>query len=154
MGQRLRPEPRLEIQANRRACHRTRRCDCQTATRSAARSSRCLACGATRTARRVRRFHPPARGRLTWPNIRLGATLAWNVVTRVGIKSDYRDAFWGTAWPAIKRGQIEAVLGMGFTSHHLIQFSREALRGEQNASFYSARSKTQAEVGERAMADA
>jgi hypothetical protein len=27
---------------------------------------------------------------------------------------------------------------MGFVAHHLIQFSREAIRGEQNASFYSA----------------
>ncbi|MEA3023533.1 MAG: hypothetical protein QOK01_2385, partial [Alphaproteobacteria bacterium] len=34
------------------------------------------------------------------------------------------------------------------------QFSREALRGEQNASFYSARAKQKAAVGERALADA
>ena len=26
---------------------------------------------------------------------------------------------------------------MGFVAYHLIEFSREALRGEQNASFYS-----------------
>src|SRR5215831_18326481 len=100
------------------------------------------------------RFHPPARGRLTWPNIRLGATLAWNVATRVGWKSDYRRAFWGAAWPAIRRGQVEAVLGMGFTSHHLIQFSREALRGEQNASFYSARKREAAAAAARQLADA
>jgi hopanoid C-2 methylase len=29
------------------------------------------------------------------------------------------------------------VMGMGFVAYHLIQFTREALRGEQNASFYS-----------------
>jgi hypothetical protein len=29
------------------------------------------------------------------------------------------------------------VLAMGFMSYHLIQFTREALRGDQNASFYS-----------------
>ena len=45
-------------------------------------------------------------------------------------------------WPAaccgaLRRGQIDAVLGMGFMAHHLIQFTREALRGEQNASFYA-----------------
>ena len=28
-------------------------------------------------------------------------------------------------------------MGMGFVGYHLIQFTREALRGEQNASFYS-----------------
>jgi hopanoid C-2 methylase len=100
------------------------------------------------------RFHPPARGRLTLDNLRLGATLAYNVATRVGWKSDYRRDFWSAALPALKRGQIEAVLGMGFASHHLIQFSREALRGEQNASFYSAHSKKTAAVGERALAEA
>jgi hopanoid C-2 methylase len=30
---------------------------------------------------------------------------------------------------------------MGVVGHHLIRFSREALRGEQNASFYSAQSR-------------
>jgi hypothetical protein len=43
---------------------------------------------------------------------------------------------------------------MGFAAHHLIQFSREALRGEQNASFYSARAKQKTAMGERALADA
>jgi radical SAM superfamily enzyme YgiQ (UPF0313 family) len=100
------------------------------------------------------RFHPPARGRLNLANLRLGLTLARNVAVRVGWRSDYRGAFWRTAWPALKRGQVEAVLGMGFTSHHLIQFSREALRGEQNASFYSARAREKAAAREAAMADA
>ena len=100
------------------------------------------------------RLKPPARGRLNWPGVKLGATLAWNVARRVGWRSDYRREFWGTAWPALKRGQIDAVLGMGFTSHHLIQFSREALRGEQNASFYSAKAREQAEAREAAEAAA
>ncbi len=100
------------------------------------------------------RFHPPARGRLTLSNLRLGATLAFNVATRVGLKSDYRGEFWRAARPALKRGQIEAVLGMGFAAHHLIQFSREALRGEQNASFYSARDRQKEIAAERALADA
>jgi hypothetical protein len=37
----------------------------------------------------------------------------------------------------LRRGQIDAVLGIGFAAYHLIEFSREALRGDQNASFYS-----------------
>ena len=36
---------------------------------------------------------------------------------------------------------LAAALGMGLVSYHLIQFSREAFRGDQNASFYSARSR-------------
>jgi hypothetical protein len=33
---------------------------------------------------------------------------------------------------------------MGFIAHHLIQFTREALRGEQNASYYSTKLRTAA----------
>ena len=40
--------------------------------------------------------------------------------------------------PALRRGQIDAAFSMGVVGHHMITFSREALRGEQNASFYSA----------------
>jgi hypothetical protein len=45
----------------------------------------------------------------------------------------------------MRRGQIDAVLGMGFIAHHLIQFTREALRGEQNASYYSTKMRTASE---------
>ena len=62
--------------------------------------------------------------------------------------------FLNAARAAFRKGQIEAILGMGFTSHHLIQFSREALRGEQNASFYSAKPRDKADAREAAMADA
>ena len=51
--------------------------------------------------------------------------------------SHYRRVFWQAAGYALKRGQIDAALGMGFVAHHLIRFTHEALRGEQNASFYS-----------------
>ena len=40
------------------------------------------------------------------------------------------------------RGQIDAALGMAFIAYHLIQFTREALRGEQNASYYSTKART------------
>ena len=56
-------------------------------------------------------------------------------------RSDYRRPFLRAARKALRRGQIDAVFGMGFIAHHLIEFTREALRGEQNASFYSARSR-------------
>ncbi len=72
--------------------------------------------------------------------------LAFNVALRVGLLSDYRRPFWRAARKALRRGQIDAVLGMGFVAHHLIQFSREALRGDQNASFYSARTRVPAKA--------
>ena len=63
--------------------------------------------------------------------------LAFNIAFRVGFLADYRRPFWRAARHALRRGQIDAVLGMGFAAYHLIEFSREALRGDQNASFYS-----------------
>jgi hopanoid C-2 methylase len=85
----------------------------------------------------VNRMIGPARGKLTWINLRRAAALAFNVMLHVGLLSDYRRPFWRAFRHALRRGQIDAALGMGFVAHHLIQFSREAIRGEQNASFYS-----------------
>jgi radical SAM superfamily enzyme YgiQ (UPF0313 family) len=47
---------------------------------------------------------------LTKVNLKRGAVLAWNIVWRTGIVSDYRAAFWSAAWHALRRGQIEAIL--------------------------------------------
>jgi hopanoid C-2 methylase len=85
----------------------------------------------------AKRITPPARGQLTWSNVRRGVVLAYNVIVEVGIKSDYRRAFWRAAGHALRRGRIDAVLSMGFMAYHLIHFTREALRGDHNASFYS-----------------
>ena len=85
----------------------------------------------------VNRMITPARGKLTWGNLSSALVLAFRVVLHIGILSDYRKPFWRAARHALRRGQIDAVLGMGFIAHHLIQFTREALRGEQNASYYS-----------------
>ena len=89
----------------------------------------------------VNRLAAPARGRLTKANLKRGATLFLNLFLRLGVLADYRAPFWRMAWKAIRRGQIEALFGVGFVSYHLIEFSREALRGDQNASFYSARAR-------------
>ena len=45
---------------------------------------------------------------------------------------------------ALRRGQIDGMLGAAFMGYHLIQFTREALRGDQNASHYSAKRRTTA----------
>ena len=54
-----------------------------------------------------------------------------------------------TARHALKNGQIDGALGMAFMGYHLIQFTREALRGDQNASYYSAKKRTAADGGRR-----
>ena len=87
------------------------------------------------------RLDVPARGKLTVRNLREAVVLAFNLVFRIGILSNYRRPFGRAAYHALKRGQIDAALGMGLVAYHLIQFSREVFRGDQNASFYSARSR-------------
>jgi hypothetical protein len=85
------------------------------------------------------RIKPPARGRLTVANLKFAAIFAARIVHHIGIKSDYRRPFWRAARRALGRRQVDIVFAMAFVGHHLIEFTREALRGEQNASFYSAR---------------
>ena len=84
------------------------------------------------------RLAVPARGQITFANLKFGVLFALRLIFYVGLKADYRRHFWRAAGKALRRGHIDAALGMGFIAHHLIEFSREALRGEQNASFYSA----------------
>jgi hopanoid C-2 methylase len=89
----------------------------------------------------VNRMIGPARGKLTINNLRSALVLAFNVALRVGFLSDYRRPFWRAALRALRRGQIDAAFGMGFVGFHLIEFTREALRGDHNASYYSARAR-------------
>jgi hopanoid C-2 methylase len=81
------------------------------------------------------------RGRATKANIKRGVRLMLNLLWRVGIRADYRRSFWKLARHAYERGELQTLLGVGFVSYHLIEFAREALRGDQNASFYSARAR-------------
>ena len=90
----------------------------------------------------VNRKETPAKGKLTWNNLRGGAVLAWRTVLYILILSDFRKAFWKTAKHALRRGQIDGLLGAAFMGYHLIQFTREALRGDQNASYYSTKKRT------------
>jgi len=87
------------------------------------------------------RLQTPEGGRLTRSNLERAAMLFFNLLVRVGMFADYRGPFWRMAWHALKNAQIESLFGVGFVSYHLIEFSREALRGDQNASFYSARAR-------------
>jgi len=89
----------------------------------------------------VNRKVTPAKGKLTWPNLRGGAVLAWRTVLYLLILSDFRAAFWKTAKHALKHGQIDGLLGAAFMGYHLIHFTREALRGDQNASYYSTKKR-------------
>jgi radical SAM superfamily enzyme YgiQ (UPF0313 family) len=84
----------------------------------------------------------PAKGKLTWNNLRFGAVMAWRVLWHLYLLSDFRKPFWRMAKHAIRQGQIDGMMGAAFMGYHLIQFTREALRGDQNASYYSAKKRT------------
>ena len=83
----------------------------------------------------------PVRGKLTWNNLRLMLVLAFNIIRRIGIAADYRRWFWKAVLPAVRRGQVDGAVSMGIVGYHMITFAREAVRGEQNASFYSAQTR-------------
>ena len=95
------------------------------------------------------RVKVPATAQLTFSNLRRGLVLGFNIALRVGLLSDYRRVFWRAAREAIRRGQIEAVFNMGFVAHHMIRFTREALEGKQNASFYAIRAEDEPAPGLR-----
>jgi radical SAM superfamily enzyme YgiQ (UPF0313 family) len=84
----------------------------------------------------------PAKARLTAANLKRALVLALNIAWRIGVCADYRAPFWRAARRALRRGQVESVFGMGFVAYHLIRFTREALRGEHNASFYAPRMRS------------
>jgi hopanoid C-2 methylase len=86
----------------------------------------------------------PVRGKLTWNNISLALVLAFNIGRHIGLRADYRRSFWNAVSPALRRGQVDAAFSMGVVGHHMITFAREAVRGEQNASFYSAQPRRSA----------
>jgi radical SAM superfamily enzyme YgiQ (UPF0313 family) len=92
----------------------------------------------------VNKMKVSAKGRLRAVNIKRGLTLLFNSILHLGILSDYRGEFWRVFLYAVKRGQIEGALGMAFIAFHLIKFTREALSGEQNASFYSTKGRDEA----------
>jgi radical SAM superfamily enzyme YgiQ (UPF0313 family) len=88
------------------------------------------------------RLRTSGRGQLTAANLKRGATLLMNLLLRVGLLASYRGPFWRVARQAARTGQLDRLLSAGFVCYHLIEFSREALKGTQSASFYTARPRT------------
>jgi radical SAM superfamily enzyme YgiQ (UPF0313 family) len=84
-----------------------------------------------------RRSRPRAPGQLTLKNIKRGLAMFFKVCWKLGVVADYRRHFWSYAWPRLKEGRIEEIIGTGIIAKHLITFSRKACAGELNASHYS-----------------
>ena len=67
----------------------------------------------------------------------MGLGLLARVIWRVGLLGEYRRTFWRLAWPALKSGQVEGLIHAAIVSHHLIEFTRDCLRGLGETSFYA-----------------
>jgi len=70
-------------------------------------------------------------------NVISGLALLGRIVWRIGVGGDYRRTFWRVAGAALRRGQIEELIQAAVVSHHLIEFTRQCLRGAHEASFYA-----------------
>ena len=93
------------------------------------------------------RITPDARGRLSAANLFTALRMAANLLVRVGIFADYRKHFWRVVGRELAQGHIEAAFNIALVAHHLITFSRAALAGTQNASFYSEKQRGKTGTG-------
>jgi radical SAM superfamily enzyme YgiQ (UPF0313 family) len=84
-----------------------------------------------------RKKYPMNPQRASWANVRMGLGILARLVWRVGVRSDYRRTFWRLAWPLLRTGDIEPLIHAAVVSHHLIQFTRDALQGLGESSFYA-----------------
>jgi hopanoid C-2 methylase len=75
----------------------------------------------------------------SWANIKRALIMLRNIFWKVGVRGDYRKAFWKFALVCLRRGDIEGLIGSALIAHHLIVYARQASEGQQNASNYSVR---------------
>jgi radical SAM superfamily enzyme YgiQ (UPF0313 family) len=85
-----------------------------------------------------RKAFPPNPALTSWRSVAMGLGILGRVIWRVGVRGDYRRTFWRMAWPALRSGDIESLISVAVVSHHLIQFTRDCIRGDGEASFYAA----------------
>jgi len=81
--------------------------------------------------------YPRSERRESWENTRMGLGLLARILWRIGIRSDYRRTFWRMAKPALRTGKVEQLIHIAMVSHHLIEFTRDCLRGAGESSFYA-----------------
>jgi radical SAM superfamily enzyme YgiQ (UPF0313 family) len=81
--------------------------------------------------------YPRNEQRESWANVRMGIAILARIVWRIGIRGHYRRTFWRMAKPALRAGKIEQLIHVAMVSHHLIEFTRDCLRGTGESSFYA-----------------
>lgn len=85
--------------------------------------------------RRLR--YPRNPQRASAANVLTGLAILRRVLWRIGVRGDYRRTFWRMAWPTLKAGHVEDLIQIAVVSHHLIEFTRRALAGAAESSFYA-----------------
>jgi hopanoid C-2 methylase len=84
-----------------------------------------------------RKSFPTNPRRASWGNVWMGVGILARLIRDVGVRGRYRGTFWRMAWPALKAGQIEALIHVALVSHHLIEFTRDCVEGLGESSFYA-----------------
>ncbi len=84
-----------------------------------------------------RKAYPRSPHRESWRNMVMGFAMLGRIFWRVGVRGDYRRTFWRMAWPALRAGQVEALIHTAVVSHHLIRFTRECVQGNGEPAFYA-----------------
>jgi radical SAM superfamily enzyme YgiQ (UPF0313 family) len=95
-----------------------------------------FAYNATHTFARRKTF-PTNPQRASWANIRMAIGLLGRIFWKIGVRGDYRRTFWRLALPLLRSGDIETLIHVAVVSHHLIEFTRDCLRGAGESSFYA-----------------
>ncbi|MGH7392393.1 MAG: B12-binding domain-containing radical SAM protein [Candidatus Rokuibacteriota bacterium] len=80
---------------------------------------------------------PKSPHRASWRNALMGVGLLARIVWRIGVRGHYRRTFWRMAGPALRHGRIEELIHTAVVSHHLIEFTRQCVRGARESSFYA-----------------
>jgi radical SAM superfamily enzyme YgiQ (UPF0313 family) len=81
--------------------------------------------------------YPRSPQRASWGNTLSGFGILARLFWGVGIRGDYRRTFWRFVGPALRRGKIEELIQAAVVSHHLIEFTRQCVRGTRESSFYA-----------------
>jgi hopanoid C-2 methylase len=77
--------------------------------------------------------------RLRPANLRIGARILLRLFWRLGVRGDYRRVFWRMAGRLLAAGRVEDLIQSTVVCHHLIEFTRDCLRGAPEPAFYAPR---------------
>ena len=79
--------------------------------------------------------------RLNARTLRRAAVILGKILFRIGLRGDYRRAFWRFALPLLCAGRVDEVIAVALVAHHMIRFAGECTDGRQNAAFYTDRAR-------------